>query len=211
MARILRTSYTAPGQEVISKALETVRECGLVVGPTDTLYGIFTNPFSRECVDKVYRVKRRTGKPIPLLADSIESILEHAVFDDKIKRFLETIGYGPVTVVLRIKRDSRIAWNVHLGSYKVGFRIPASPFPRMIAAGLGGLVTGTSANISGWKPPRTVSEAINQLGDSIDLYVDSGYTPLGTGSTVIDLSEGFKVIRYGVVNPDLLRRIYETI
>ncbi len=211
MSKVLKTSYTIPDPEVIREAVNTILECKLVVGTTDTLYGIFANPFQYKCVERVYMVKRRVGKPVPLLADSIDSIIEHVIVDNRIIKFLEMLGYGPVTIILKLDRKSKIAENVHLKTFKVGFRIPASQLVRSIAREVGGLVTGTSANISGLKPPRTVNEAFSQLGDLIDLYIDSGYSPLGIGSTVIDLTEGFKVIRYGVVNPEVLKKMYEMI
>ncbi len=209
MSRVLKTSYIVPDLEVIREAIINIMECKLVVGATDTLYGIFANPFQYKCVERVYIVKKRMGKPIPLLADSIDSIIEHAIVDNKIIKFLEMIGYGPVTIILKVDHRSKIAENVHLKTFKVGFRVPASRLVQLIAREVGGLITGTSANISGLKPARTVNEAFRQLGDSVDLYIDSGYSPLGVGSTVIDLTEGFKVIRYGVVNPELLKRLYE--
>ena len=211
MPRVLKTSYTKPDKIAIYEAIEVIKKCGLVVGATDTLYGIFADPFRYKCVEKVYEVKKRTGKPIPLLADKIDTIVEYAIVDNRIVKFLEKIGPGPITIILEIDRNSKIAENVHLNSFKVGFRVPASPIVRLIAHGIGGLITGTSANISGFKPARTVDEALRQLSESIDLYIDSGYSPLGIGSTVIDLTEGFKVIRHGAVDPGLLRRLYETI
>ena len=211
MSKVLKTSYIIPDLKVVREAVNTIMECKLVVGATDTLYGIFANPFQYECVERVYIVKKRTRKPIPLLADSIDSIIEHVVVDNKIIKFLEMIGYGPVTIILKLDHRSKIAENIHLKTFKVGFRIPASQLVRLIAKEVGGLVTGTSANISGLKPARTVNEAFSQFGDSVDLYIDSGYSPLGVGSTVIDLTEGFKVIRYGVVNPKILKKLYEMI
>lgn len=211
MAKILKTSYIIPSPEIINEAVNTIMECGLVVGVTDTLYGIFADPFRYECVEKVYKAKKRMGKPIPLLANSIDSIIEHAIVNEKIINFLEIIGYGPVTIVLKIDHRSKIAENVHLKTFKVGFRVPASRLVRLIAREVGGLVTGTSANISGLKPARTVNEAFSQLGDAVHLYIDSGYSPLGIGSTVIDLTEGFKIIRHGAVNPKILEKIYEVI
>ena len=211
MTKILKTSYIIPDLKVIREAVNTIMECKLVVGTTDTLYGIFANPFQYKCVERVYIVKKRMGKPIPLLADGIGSIIEHAIVDNKIIKFLEMIGYGPVTIILKIDHRSKIAENIHLKTFKVGFRIPASQLARSIAKEIGGLVTGTSANISGLKPARTVNEAFSQLGNSVDLYIDSGDSPLGIGSTVIDLTEGFKVIRYGVVNSLVLKKLYEMI
>ncbi len=210
MVEIITTSYMAPSKEVIDIAIEYVRECRVLVGVTDTLYGVFADPFRDECVEKVYRVKERKEKPIPLLASNLDAILEHAVVrDNVVEDLLEKIWPGPVTVILNIHKNSLISKSVHLGTYKVGFRIPASPLPRKIAENVGGLVTGTSANISGLKPARNINEAYQQLGERVDLYIDSGTAPIGAPSTVIDATiKPFKIIRVGAIDPEVLESLY---
>lgn len=206
-ARVLHTSYIHPSQEIIREAVEAIRRGGLVVGPTDTLYGIFADPFSREHVDKIYVAKKRSGKPIPVLASSTEKVIEctGAVW---LERFMRAVWPGPVTIILPIKRCG-VAENIHLGSGKVGFRVPAAPLPRLIAGENGGLITGTSANISGRQPPRTIREALAQLGETIDLYIDSGASPIGAASTVIEVSvNGLRVVREGAVSSKTITRLY---
>ncbi len=209
MPRIIATSYMKPSRTAVQQALEAIRDCSVVVGVTDTLYGVFADPFRSECIREVYRVKRRGGKPIPLLADSIDTVLEYAYTASDVEGFLEIIWPGPVTVILKLAEPSSVVGEVHLSSGKVGLRVPAAPLPRLIARELGGLVTGTSANISGQPPARVINEALEQLGDNVGLYIDSGPAPLGVGSTVIDLTEGFNVIRVGALDPSVVRSLYE--
>ncbi len=200
-----------PSSRVLEKAVGIVDRCGLVVGVTDTLYGLFTNPFRDECVERVYKVKKRTDKPIPLLASSIDDVARNTVVDGRVIDFLRMVWPGPVTVVLRVGEDSRISKLVHLGSGVVGFRVPASPLPRAIAYRVGGLVTGTSANISGYKPARSVSEAFKQLSGSVELYIDSGVAPIGIASTVVSLVNGYHVIREGALSTKTITRYYRMV
>jgi L-threonylcarbamoyladenylate synthase len=209
MARIIHTSYTRPDQRIIEEAYRVIRDCGLVVGVTDTLYGIFTTPYIDECVEKVYNVKRRRDKPIPVLVSSIEALEKIAGISDRILYFLKIIWPGPVTVIMRDIVEDVFSEKIHLGTNKIGFRIPASPLARRLAEYNGGFITGTSANISGYKPARSIDEAYRQLRDNIDLYIDSGTAPIGVSSTVIEIvGDKLRIIREGALPLSVLEKLY---
>jgi L-threonylcarbamoyladenylate synthase len=209
MVRLAYTSYTRPDQRIIEEAYRIIRDCGLVVGITDTLYGIFTSPYIDECVEKVYNVKRRSDKPIPVLASSIKALEKIIEVSDRILYFLKIIWPGPVTVIMKDITEDIFSEKIHLGTNKIGFRIPASPLAKKLAEYNGGFITGTSANISGYKPARRVEEAYEQLGDNIDLYIDSGTAPIGVPSTVIEIvKDKIRIIREGVLSYNVLEKLY---
>ncbi|ADI31395.1 L-threonylcarbamoyladenylate synthase [Staphylothermus hellenicus] len=208
---ILKANYINPSMNIVREAYRILENCGLVVGITDTLYGIFADPFRDECVSKVYVAKKRSRKPIPLLASSPKAVFSITDADHFLQRFLETIWPGPITVVLK-PMDNMFSEKIHLGTGKIGFRVPASPLPRKLAQLNGGFITGTSANISGLKPARNIDEAIKQLGNNVDLYIDSGTAPIGEPSTVIDLtSEKPIIVRDGAVSYRSIIHLYKHI
>ncbi len=205
--RLIYAEYYLPG-DAAEEAVAAIRRGGVVVGVTDTLYGLFTSPFNASLVEKVYRVKERTGKPLPLLADRVETVVRYTG-EKRLEAFMRAVWPGPVTLILPVPRNTPIAANAHLETWRVGFRVPAAPLPRMIAERLGGLVTGTSANISGQRPPRTAMEALKQLGERVDLYIDSGPAPIGVGSTVVAIDgDELTVVRRGAVDPLIIERLY---
>ncbi len=211
MIRIINASYIMPSFNVVQEAYRIIKNCGLVVGITDTLYGIFADPYRDECVEKVYLAKKRGKKPIPILASSTKAVLGliDKTYDKEIlEKFLNAIWPGPVTVVL--KTVPNILSNMISQERNIiGFRVPAAPLPRKLAELNGGFITGTSANISGQIPAREINEAISQLGNEIDLYIDSGTAPIGTGSTVVELiNDNLKIIRKGPVPYTVIRKIY---
>ena len=213
MRRLVKTSFLIPSRNVVEEAYSIINSHGLVVGVTDTLYGIFASPFCRGCVEKVYMVKRRGDKPIPILCSSIDDVVNlSANINDSIIRFMESVWPGPVTVILPVDKGSGIAENIHLGSYKVGFRVPAAKLPQLLAKNVGGAITGTSANISGLEPARDIGEAIAQLGDNIELYIDSGKAPIGVPSTVLEIvGNKLRIYRIGAVKANVLEELWSIV
>ena len=184
---IIKVNPKNPEPKLIEKAINILKKGGLVIYPTDTVYGLGCNPLNEDAVKRIYEVKERKDKPLPILVSSIEAAKTIAYVDAKAERVIKHFWPGPLTIILRAKPI--IPTIVTLGTGKVGVRMPNHTIPLLLAKGIGGFIIGTSANISGHSAPRTAEEAINQLGNkNIDLIIDSGPTPGGTPSTVIDMT-----------------------
>ena len=153
MVRVLKINPENPDPCIVEEAVGIMREGGLVVYPTDTVYGLGTNPFSAEAVERVHNAKRRRGKPLPLLLSDPGQADRVAVVTKKARRLIEEFWPGQLTIVLEARPV--VPEPVTLGTGKVGVRVPESPIARMLAEGLGGAIVGTSANISGAPSPRT--------------------------------------------------------
>ena len=199
MVKIYRIDPENPDKKVISEAIGILRNRGLVVYPTDTVYGLGANPLDAEAVRKVYWAKRRVGKPLPILVSSIDAVKRIAYVDEAALRLMERFWPGPLTIVLRAK--DVIPKEVTLGTGKVGVRMPNHKVALMLAEGLNGLIIGTSANISGKPSPKTIEEVIEQLGDRVDLILDAGPARMGIPSTVVDLTGNrLRIIREGPIS-----------
>ncbi len=183
-------------------ALDQIRECltkgGLVVHPTDTVYGLAADPFQAAAVDRVYAAK---GRPRDLalavaLAD-VEDGFRFGVRTPLAENFCRKNLPGPFTVVLRAMPAAPEAVVNRQGL--IGLRVPDHPIPRLLAKAYGPITT-TSANRHGQPSPTTCEGARAQLGDSVDVYLDAGPSPLGAESSVVDLSgPKAKVLRQGGV------------
>ncbi len=207
MPRILKVNAVRPDRGAIREAAEIVSSGGLVVYPTDTVYGLASNPFSEEAVKRLFRAKGRPeNKPIPVLVDGVETAEEIAHITRDALKLIENYWPGPLTIVLRVKRDLPCLVTACTG--RVGLRVPGHMVALLLAKESGGAITGTSANISGWTPPRTAEEAIRQLGDRVDLVLDAGPSPGGKPSTVVDLSgEEPVLVREGPIPVHELEKI----
>jgi len=185
---IVRLDPRRPDPEKLKPVARVAARGGLVVYPTETVYGLGTNPLLEEAVERVYEAKQRPrNKPLPVLAASLQDVERIARLTPEARRLAEEYWPGPLTIILEAK--PALPHTVTACTGRVAVRIPGHPVARLLARLAGGLIIGTSANISGMKPPRTLEEALRQLeGRGIEAAVDAGPTPLGRPSTIIDLT-----------------------
>lgn len=185
-----------------ASAVDRIRDClakgGLVVHPTDTVYGLAADPFQARAVDRVYEIKQRPRElTLSMAVPEVEDVFRYGGKTPLAENFCRKNLPGPYTVVLRATPAAPPALVNPRGL--IGIRVPDHPIPRLITK-LHGPITTTSANRHGQPSPTSCEEARAQLGDGVDLYIDAGPTPLGQESTVVDLSgPKAKVLRQGAV------------
>ena len=204
---VLKVNPQEPEPRLLEVASYVITRGGLVVYPTDTVYGLATNPFDLMSVVRLFDAKRRPMvKPIPLIASSLSDAARVVEVDEVFMEFATRFWPGPLTIVGRVR--SWLPPQVTGFTDKVGVRVPDCLLARQLAKLAGGLITGTSANISGMPPPLVAEEAVRQLGSFLDLVLDAGKTGGGTPSTVIDVSEGVvKVLRLGPVGVEEVEEV----
>jgi len=185
----------------IRLAAETIKKGGLVVYPTDTVYGLGCNPFNVNSVRKVFEVKGRTRKPLPVLAYSIKDVEKVAEVTESTVKIARKFWPGPLTLIL--PRKPKLPGVVTCNLNSVGVRIPGHKIALELIRVSNGLLIGTSANKTGEEPPRTPLEAAQQIGDKVDIIIDGGPTPLGKSSTVVDLTKEKPIlVREGPIDLD---------
>ena len=173
----------------IEKAVKVLREGGLVVIPTETVYGICADPFNREAVDRIYKLKERDErKPLQLLIHDKGTAAKLATgLNRNTNKFLDENWPGPLTVILKKKRT--VPNYITGGLKSVGLRVPDHPVALEIIRRFGP-VAATSANISGKDPAITVAQAKKNLPKGIDLFIDGGKCKIGISSKVIRIKNG---------------------
>lgn len=192
--------------ENVRAAAEIVRLGGLVVYPTDTVYGLGCDPFNTNAVERLIGVKGTREKPLPILASSLSDVESIAKLSKKARRIGERFWPGPLTLVLPKKLLPGI---VTFGSATVGVRIPNHKIALELIKLSDGLLIGTSANKTGAQPSATATDAYEQLKDDVDLILDGGVAKIGASSTVLDLTgEKPRVLRKGPVSlEDVLKSL----
>jgi tRNA threonylcarbamoyl adenosine modification protein (Sua5/YciO/YrdC/YwlC family) len=183
----------------IRQVAAVIRRGGVVAIPTDTFYGLAANPFLPGVAERIFRIKRRPEtRPILLLIDSLER-LENLVRDPprSFQKIAAAFWPGPLTVILRA--GERVPPAITAGTGTVAARWPAAALPRALIRAVGAPLTATSANISGRRPALTALEAQVQLGGSVDGIVDGGRAARTLPSTIVDLTNGCRIVREGAV------------
>ncbi|MEM2875985.1 MAG: L-threonylcarbamoyladenylate synthase [Candidatus Bathyarchaeia archaeon] len=195
---IYSTRIFKASEESILKASSIVKDGGLIVYPTDTVYGLGCDPKNPVALRRLIGVKGERQKPLPILASDLEVVYGVSELPKEVRRVAECFWPGPLTLVLKRRID--LPNELTCGSDSVGLRIPNHQATIKLIRLCGGLLVGTSANRTGSKPPRDVQEAFRELGDEVDIYIDGGLTPLGVSSTVLDFtSTKPRVLREGPI------------
>jgi L-threonylcarbamoyladenylate synthase len=186
-------------QRELEKGVRILKRGGVIVFPTDTVYGLGADAFNSRAVERIYEIKNRPRhQQFPLLISDISQLTAMAGEIPGIARFLaERFWPGGLTLVLP-KADSLPA---HLAPGRsIAVRVPKHPVCLALIQGLGNPVIGTSANISGQPPALTADEPEQQLGGKIDLLINGGKCPGGRESTVVDVThEAPVILRQGII------------
>jgi len=207
MTREISTDQLTPVR--LLEITGTLKKGGVVCFPTDTVYGLAVNPANPEAVQRLFALKSRTGaKPLLLLLDSIEMArtvsLPNPVFEEAAAAFWP----GPLTLVTGA--TYHLLDSITSGTGTVGLRWPKASVPLQIISAFGSPITGTSANRSGEPGVRSATEALEQLGDGVDIVVNGGELEASPASTVLDVSGNKPVLlREGPISYQSLARFFD--
>jgi L-threonylcarbamoyladenylate synthase len=181
----------------IRRAASVVARGGLIVYPTDTVYGLGCDPADPKAVERLFRAKGRDAKPIPIICSGIPKVRELVEMSPKALDLSKRYWPGAMTMVLPLR--TTMPFLLHQGTGSLGVRVPGSTKCLELVKACGGWLTGTSANVSGRPSARSAEEAMGQLGDKVDLYLDGGRLG-GRESTVVRVvGDELMVLRRGPV------------
>ncbi|MDE2573362.1 MAG: threonylcarbamoyl-AMP synthase [bacterium] len=184
-----------PLERITEAAHRVIAAGGVLIFPTDTVYGIGCDPTREAAIARIYAAKGRPAhKPLSLHLASVAELLEYTDENERAQKAARAFLPGPLTVIVR--RPPFVSRSVTAGGETLGLRVPDHALCRAILEASGPLAA-TSANFSGQAPYLGDAAAPDELPDA-DLVVEGGATPLGQASTVIDLSgESPLLIREG--------------
>lgn len=188
--QIISLKNTAIDQ-IIAKASQVLAQGGLVIYPTETVYGAGVDATNQQAVDKLLSYKsRREGKPLSVAVTNLAMASKLVEVNSQAKHIYQKFLPGPITVVSAVKNNSQLAKGVASEFNTLGIRMPAYPLIEQLVAHYQKPITATSANASGKKRPYTIDDVLNSLSNKqkslIDLIIDAGRLPPNQPSTVID-------------------------
>jgi L-threonylcarbamoyladenylate synthase len=185
----------------IAAAARLLRDGALVAFPTETVYGLGGDATSEQAVAAIFAAKDRP-RFNPLISHLATSGAagDFAELDVRARRLAERFWPGPLTLVLRRRRDCAIALLASAGLDTVALRVPAHPAAQALLAAAGRPIAAPSANRSGRVSPTSAAHVRDELGERIAAIVDGGACGVGIESTVVDLSgERAALLRPGAI------------
>ena len=208
--RIIPVNINGDFSEALYEALAVLKKGGVVIFPTDTVYGIGANACDWYAVEQIFKIKKRPlTKPISVLARNINWVKEIAFVLPKLEKILEEIWPGATTVILPKKKI--ISAIVTAKKKNVSIRIPDHVLTDKLLGKFGYPIAATSANISGEGTPAGVGEIIAAFRGEVwrpDLILDAGVLPPSEPSTVLDLTTiRPRITRVGPTNPEQLMKL----
>lgn len=194
---LLRLDPNRPDPAALEQAVAVLKRGGLVVLPTETVYGLAADPRLDDARQRLYEAKGRVkDKPVAFFAADLAQIEQQgARVSERARRLARRFMPGPLTLVLPA------------GSGYEGFRIPDYPVALELVRRLGHVLAVTSANVSGAPPAQTAEEACRALGARVDLALDAGPSPGGVPSTVARVvDDQVEILRPGAIAEDDLMK-----
>lgn len=187
-------------KEGIKKASQVIGQGGIVVFPTDTVYGIGCNPYNKKSVKKIYEIKSRDfAKPFPVLVYSKEMASNIAHFDKVAEKIAGKFWPGPLTIILKLT-DNKLKESLNLTD-KIALRVPNHNCTLELLKECNFLI-GTSANVSGQPSFFDPQECIKNV-ENYDIFVDGGTITSKGESTIIEIeNDEIKIIREGSLSKE---------
>ncbi|MFB5623537.1 MAG: L-threonylcarbamoyladenylate synthase [Nitrosopumilus sp.] len=192
-------------KEGIRTASQIINKGGIVVFPTDTVYGIGCDPYNKTSVEKIYKIKSRDiTKSLPVLTYSKETAKKIVQFNTITEKIVDKFWPGPLTIILKVT-DEKIKESLNLKD-KIAIRVPNQKCTLELLQKCNFLV-GTSANVSGNSSHTNPKDCLDSL-EGYDVFVDGGIISGKGESTIIEIENSkIKIIREGSLSKEEILQV----
>jgi L-threonylcarbamoyladenylate synthase len=175
-------------------ALAAIKAGGIVIYPTDTLYGAGCDATNAQAVERLRALKRRGAeKPMSIIVSDFAMLARICPISPAQEKILHALLPGPYTFILPLKRRLPVS-----GAPEAGVRVPEHAFMRAVSKAAGVPIVSTSANLSGEKDAADLPSVSREILSGCDLAIDGGRCKYAQGSTVMDLIR-MEVLRKGAI------------
>lgn len=205
-----RAPILTAGEPGIIQTADRIRTGGVVVYPTETVYGLGADPFDRSAFERIFNLKgREAEKGLILLVrgrQDLDTLVAHVPKAAEV--LIDAFWPGPLTLVFPASPD--LPKHLLGSTSTLALRMSDARLACGLLRHAGGPITSTSANRSGQPPVRSAREAADVLGRDVDLILDGGTSPDSRPSTLVDVSRGNpEILRPGRVPETEIRRVLE--
>lgn len=204
----IRTVFT---DEQIELAVDILKVDGVIISPTDTLYGILALAESDNAVQRIFDIKKRSSlNALPLMAESIEQVQKFCDISGNETELAEHFWPGSLTIVLPLKKEWSHIHSADDGT--VAVRVPYNEFCREIARKSDSFLTATSTNFSGEKPAELIENINLEIISRVNLVFDAGICNQTKPSTIVRANGNqLSILREGAIDADKIMQIWKEI
>lgn len=197
---IIKVHPDLPDNNKIVYCANIIRHGGLVIFPTETVYGIAADYSNKEAISKLYKVKQRSSdKPFSVLISQKELISNYTrSISSDLYKLINEFWPGPLTVVVKSREEGKT----------IGIRMPDNTVALSLAREARCTLAAPSANLEDRPPPSTCEEALKDLDGLVDVALDGGTSKIGQGSTVVDLTgDSINILREGSITKQQIETV----
>jgi len=198
-------------KKTLHKSISNLKKGNVVGLPTETVYGLAGNAYSKKSVNKIYKLKKRPRiNPLIVHYFNYKNAEKEVVLNDNFFKLYKKFCPGPITFILEKRVQSKIQSSVTANLNTVAVRFPNHRVVRSILKKIDFPLAMPSANLSSGVSPVNAENVADEFKKNIELIINGGKSKIGIESTVIDLTGKPKILRPGIISPEIINKILKT-
>ena len=196
----------------IKKAVKYLNNNECIAIPTETVYGLAANAYSKKAISKIYKLKKRPkNNPLIVHYYGINELKKDCEIDSTFKKFYEKFCPGPISFVLKLKKKSRISKIVTNNSNTIAVRFPSHYLTRKLLKNINYPLAAPSANISKGISPVSKQDVLDEFNHKIKFILDGGSSKIGLESTIVNLVGKPYILRLGGLDSRLIYKLINSL
>ncbi len=195
----------------IKKAIKYLNNHECVAIPTETVYGLAGNAYSNKATSKIFKLKKRPKKnPLIVHYYNLNILKKDCIINKKFLKLYKKFCPGPISFILKLKKNSLISKNVSNNKETLAVRFPKHPLTRKVLKNLKYPLAAPSANISTKISPVSKQDVVDEFGKKIKFILDGGQSKIGMESTIISLINKPQILRLGGIEKNKINKFLKT-
>ena len=198
-------------KKTLHKSVSNLKKGNVVGLPTETVYGLAGNAYSKKSVNKIYKLKKRPNfNPLIVHYFNYKNAEKEVVLNDSFFKLYKKLCPGPITFILKKRIKSKIQSSVTAKLNTIAVRFPSHRVVRSILKKINFPLAMPSANLSSGISPVNAKNVADEFRKNIKLIINGGKSKIGIESTVIDLTGKPKILRPGIISSKIIKKILKT-
>ena len=194
-------------KKVLKKTVKSLKQGNIAGLPTETVYGLAGNAYSKRAINKIFKLKKRPKKnPLIVHYYNFKDAIRDVHFNNNFYKLYKKFCPGPITFVLNKKKESKIVSKATSNLNTVAIRFPSHKIIRSILKFSKFPLAMPSAKLSSGLSPVDALDVFDEFKKSLKIIIDGGKSKIGIESTVIDLSGKIKILRPGIISQNEIKK-----